>query len=148
MSTLSQAKQETLEQTLDKAKRLVTKTASRKAVGNRAKLYSWHAPEVECISTGKSRHPYEFSVRVGLAMTFKGNLIVGARSFPGNTYVGHTMPEQIEQSAILMQSLGVKPEAVYANLGYRVVDKDNLGIKIKHRVKDKRLTDEKRKLLN
>ena len=37
----------------------------------------------------------------------KGNLIVGARSFPGNPYDGHTMYEQIEQSAILMQGLGL-----------------------------------------
>ena len=72
MTTLSQAIQETLGQTLDKAKRLVTQTGSRKAVDNRAKLYSWHAPEVECISKGKSRNPYEFGVKVGLAMTLKG----------------------------------------------------------------------------
>ena len=37
----------------------------------------------------------------------KGNLIVGARSFPGNPYDGHTVYEQIEQSAILMQGLGL-----------------------------------------
>jgi IS5 family transposase len=147
MTTLSQAVQETLAQTLDKAKRLVTQTGSRKAVGNRAKLYSWHAPEVECISKGKSRNPYEFGVKVGLAMTLKGNLIVGARSFAGNPYDGHTMHEQIEQSAILMQGLGVKPEVVYADLGYRGVDKDNPQIEIKHRGKDKRLTDEERRLL-
>jgi len=147
MTTLSQAVQETLGQTLDKAKRLVTQTASRKAVGNRAKLYSWHAPEVECISKGKSRNPYEFGVKVGLAMTLKGNLIVGARSFPGNPYDGHTMHEQIEQSAILMQGLGVRPEVVYADLGYRGVDKDNPAIEIKHRGKDKRLTDEEHRLL-
>jgi len=86
-------------------------------------------------------------VKVGLAMTLKGNLIVGARSFPGNPYDGHTMHEQIEQSAILMQGLGVKPEVVYADLGYRGVDKDNPDIEIKHRGKDKRLTDEERRLL-
>ncbi len=44
MTTLSQVVQETLGQTLDKAKRLVTQTGSRKAMGNRAKLYSWYAP--------------------------------------------------------------------------------------------------------
>jgi IS5 family transposase len=143
MTTLSQA----LQETLGKAKRLVMQTGSRKAVDNRAKLYSWHAPEVECISKGKSRNPYEFGVKVGLAMTLKGNLIVGARSFPGNPYDGHTMHEQIEQSAILMQGLGVKPEVVYADLGYRGVDKDNPDIEIKHRGKDKRLTDEERRLL-
>jgi IS5 family transposase len=96
---------------------------------------------------GKSRNPYEFGVKVGIASTLQGNLIVGARSFPGNPYDGHTMHEQIEQSAILMQGLGVKPEVVYADLGYRGVDKDNPGIEIKHRGKDKRLTDEERRLL-
>ena len=147
MSLLSQAVQEALAHTLDKAKRLSAQTGSRKAVGNRAKLYSWHAPEVECISKGKSRKPYEFGVKVGLAMTLKGNLIVGARSFPGNPYDGHTMREQIEQSTILMQGLCVRPEVVYADLGYRGVDKDNPDIEIKHRGKDKRLTDEERRLL-
>ena len=51
---------------------------------------------MECILKCKSRNPYEFGVKVGLAMTLKGNLIVGARSFPGNPYDGHTMHEQIE----------------------------------------------------
>ena len=147
MRALSQAVQETLGHTLDKAQRLIAQTGSRKAVDSRAKLYSWHAPEVECISKGKSRNPYEFGVKVGLAMTLKGNLIVGVRSFPGNPYDGHTLHEQIEQSAILMQGLGVKPEKVYTDLGYRGVDQDNPDIEIKHRGKDKRLTDEERRLL-
>lgn len=147
MSVLSQAVRETLGQTLDKAKRLVAQTGSRKTVGNRVKLYSWHAPEVECISKGKSRNPYEFGVKVGLAMTLKGNLIVGARSYAGNPYDGHTLYEQIEQSTILMQCLGVRPQTVYTDLGYRGVDKDNPAIEIKHRGKDKRLTDEERRLL-
>ena len=72
---------------------------------------------------------------------------MGARSFPGNPYDGHTMHEQIEQSAFLMQGMGVKPEVVYADLGYRGVDKENLGIEIKHRGKDERLTNEDRRLL-
>jgi transposase, IS5 family len=147
MNALSRAVQEALGHTLDKAKRLVMQTASRKAADNRAKLYSWHAPEVECISKGKSRKPYEFGVKVGLAMTLKGNLIVGARSFAGNPYDGHTLHEQIEQSAILMQGLGIKPQKVYTDLGYRGVDKDNPEIEIKHRGKNKRLTDEERRLL-
>jgi IS5 family transposase len=57
------------------------------------------------------------------------------------------MYEQIEQSAILMQGLGVKPEVIYADLGYRGVDKDNPGVEIKHRGKDKRLTEDERRLL-
>jgi IS5 family transposase len=147
ITMLSQAVQEALGHTQGKAKRLVSQTASRKAMGHRAKLYSWHAPEVECISKGKSHNPYEFGVKVGLAMTLKGNLIVGTRSFPGNPYEGHTMHEPIEQSAILMQGLGVKPEVVYADLGYRGVDMDNPDIEIKNWGKDKRPTDEERRLL-
>ena len=99
------------------------------------------------LTDGKSRKPYEFGVKVGLAMTLKGNLIEGARSFAGNPYDGHTMHEQIGQSAIQMQGLGVKPEVVYADLGYRGVDRDNPEIKIKHRVKFNSLTDNEKKLL-
>ncbi len=57
------------------------------------------------------------------------------------------MHEQIEQSAILMQSFRAKPEVVYADLGYRGVEKDNPDIEIKHWSKDKRLRDEERRLL-
>lgn len=121
--------------------------SSRKAMCNCAKLYNWYAPEVKCISKVKSRNPYKFGVKVSLAMTLKGNLIVGARRFPGNPYDGHTMHEQIEQSAILMQGLCVKPEVVYADPSYRGLDKDNPDIEIKHRGKDKRLTDEECRLL-
>ena len=51
MNVLSQAVQDALGHTLDKAKRLIAQTGSRKTVDNRANLYSWHAPQVECIST-------------------------------------------------------------------------------------------------
>ena len=70
------------------------------------KLYALHAPEVECISKGKVAKRYEFGVKVGIAVTHKGGLIVGARSFPGNPYDGHTLPEQLEQANILMQRTG------------------------------------------
>lgn len=59
------------------------------------KLYALHAPEVECIGKGKARQPYEFGVKVGLVITAKQGLIVGARSFPGNPYDGDTLQEQL-----------------------------------------------------
>jgi hypothetical protein len=40
-----------------------------------------------------------------------------------------------------MPGLGIKHEVVYPDLGYRGVDKCNPNIEIKHRGKDKRLTD-------
>lgn len=49
------------------------------------KLYALHAPEVECIGKGKARKPYEFGVKVGIAVTGTKGLIVGARSFPGQS---------------------------------------------------------------
>jgi IS5 family transposase len=35
----------------------------------RGKIYSLHAPEVECIAKGKAHKPYEFGVKVSLAVT-------------------------------------------------------------------------------
>ena len=40
------------------------------------KLYALHAPEVECISKGKARTPYEFGVKVDIATTLKEGLVV------------------------------------------------------------------------
>ena len=98
MSALGLAVQETLGHTLSQAQRLISQTASKKNPGKQGKLSSWHAPEVECISKGKSRTPYEFGVKVGIATKLQGNLIVGARSFPGNPYDGHTLNEQVVQA--------------------------------------------------
>ncbi len=50
------------------------------------------APEqVSCIAKGKSRQPYEFGAKASIAIKHKQGLIVGARSFPGNPYDGHTL---------------------------------------------------------
>jgi hypothetical protein len=35
------------------------------------KVYSLHAPEVECIGKGKPHKPYEFGVKVSVATTLK-----------------------------------------------------------------------------
>jgi len=99
------------------------------------KLYALHAPEVECISKGKSRQPYEFGVKVGIAVTARGGLIVGARSFPGNPYDGDTLAEQLEQAGILS---GEKPRTAIVDLGYR--GRSLEGVEILHRGKPKRLT--------
>ena len=43
------------------------------------KLYALHAPEVECISKGKARTPYEFGVKVGIATTLREGLVLAMR---------------------------------------------------------------------
>ena len=111
------------------------------------KLYALHAPEVECISKGKARSPYEFGVEVSLVVTHKQGLMVGARSFPGNPYDGHVLSAQLEQTNNLLQDLGRSPKQVIVDLGYRGVDADNPGVQIIHRGKYKSLTDHEKRLL-
>jgi transposase, IS5 family len=111
------------------------------------KLYALHAPEVECIGKGKARKPYEFGVKVSLVVTHLRGLMVGARSFMGNPYDGHTLTAQLEQTSNLMQDLGRRPKQVVVDLGYRGVDADNPGVEIIHRGKYKSLTSLQRKWL-
>jgi IS5 family transposase len=68
-SAIGSAVREALAQTLDKAVRINAQSGQRKAADGQPKLYAWHAPEVECISKGKARQPYEFGVKVGIAST-------------------------------------------------------------------------------
>jgi IS5 family transposase len=127
---------------LERAERIRTQQRNTKN-----KLYALHAPEVECISKGKARNPYEFGVKVSLAVTHKQGLMVGARSFPGNPYDGHVLNAQLEQTTNLLQDLGRSPKQVIVDLGYRGVDADNPGVQIIHRGKYKSLSDhEKRRL--
>ena len=146
-SAIWAAVQAALGDTLNKAQRIWAQSAGRKAVDGQRKLYAWHAPEVDCISKGKARTPYEFGVKVGIASTLKGNLIVGAKSFHGNPYDGHTLNEQLEQASILMQDSAAKPTTAFVDLGYRGVDADNPDVHIVHRGKAKRISEQERKLL-
>ena len=111
------------------------------------KLYALHAPEVECIGKGKARKPYEFGVKVSLAVTHKQGLMVGARAFPGNPFDGHTLSAQLEQTTNLLQDLGRQPKQAIVDLGYRGVDADNPGVEIIHRGKYKALTALQRRWL-
>ena len=91
----------------------------------RDKLYSLHAPEVECIGRGKAQARYEFGVKVSIATTNAaapgGQSVLGARSLPGNPYDGHTLAAQIAQAEGLT---GVGVERAYVDRGYRGHDAD------------------------
>jgi IS5 family transposase len=80
------------------------------------KLYSIHAPEVECISKGKVHKRYEFGVKVGMVTTSKGNWVVGIQAFPGNPYDGHTLEKSLDQVERLT---GQKAKEAYVDKGYR-----------------------------
>jgi transposase, IS5 family len=65
------------------------------------KIYSLHAPEVECIGKGKAHRPYEFGVKVSVATSLHrsrgGQFVAHVRALPGNPYDGHTLSEVIPQ---------------------------------------------------
>ncbi len=97
----------------------------------RDKLYSLHAPEVECIGKGKAQARYEFGVKVSLATTNAvapgGQFVLGARALPGNPYDGHTLADQIAQTERLT---GVGIERAYVDRGYRGHDADKSRVSV------------------
>jgi IS5 family transposase len=58
----------------------------KRAEGDPPKLYSVHAPEVECIAKGKAHKHYEFGVKVGIVSTSRESFVIGTKSLPGTTY--------------------------------------------------------------
>ena len=51
-----------------------------------------------CISKGKEHKRYEFGAKASIVVTKNRGVIIGAVSFPENTYDGHTLPEVSKQS--------------------------------------------------
>lgn len=84
------------------------------------KLYSFHAPEVECIGKGKASAPYEFGVKVSITTTNArargGQFVLHAKALPGNPYDGHTLKPVIEETEAIT---GREIERAYVDKGYR-----------------------------
>ena len=84
------------------------------------KVYSLHAPEVECIGKGKAHAPYEFGVKVSVATTLKrskgGQFALHAKALPGNPYDGHTLSTIIPD---MERTIGAEIERILADAGYR-----------------------------
>jgi IS5 family transposase len=80
------------------------------------KLYSLHAPEVECISKGKAHKKYEFGCKVSVATTSKDNWIVGVEALHNNPFDGHTLKRALRQ---MKRLVGWEAEHAYVDKGYR-----------------------------
>ena len=84
------------------------------------KVYSLHAPEVECIGKGKAHRPYEFGVKVSVATTLAhakgGQFVAHVKALPGNPYDGHTLATVIPEMETL---IGNTLERILADKGYR-----------------------------
>ena len=84
------------------------------------KVYSLHAPEVECIGKGKAHRPYEFGVKVSVTTTLAhakgGQFVTHVKALPGNPYDGHTLAVVIPEMEALV---GNTIERILADKGYR-----------------------------
>ena len=84
------------------------------------KIYSLHAPEVECIGKGKAHRPYEFGVKVSVATTLNhsagGQFVAHVKALPGNPYDGHTLERVIPE---IERTIGATIKRLVADKGYR-----------------------------
>lgn len=84
------------------------------------KVYSWHAPETECIGKGKVRQPYEFGCKVSIATTARaapgGQFILHARAFHGNPHDARTLGPVLKEMAAWT---GASVRRVFVDKGYR-----------------------------
>ena len=84
------------------------------------KIYSLHAPEVECIGKGKAHKPYEFGVKVSVATPLRhsrgGQFVAHVAALPGNPYDGHTLATVIPA---IQAIVGNTLDRVIADAGYR-----------------------------
>jgi IS5 family transposase len=80
------------------------------------KVYSVHAPEVECLSKGKAHKRYEFGCKVRVVTTNRKSWIVGIDAESGNPYDGATLKPAVEQVERLT---GVQVKEAFVDKGYR-----------------------------
>jgi IS5 family transposase len=84
------------------------------------KVYSIHAPEVECIGKGKAHKPYEFGVKVSVATPVSaprgGQFVLAAKALPGSPYDGHTLATVIPHVEGIV---GNEIQRVIGDKGYR-----------------------------
>jgi IS5 family transposase len=93
------------------AKKILTQRTATKG-----KIYSVHAPEVQCIAKGKVHKKYEFGNKVSVATTTKGNWVVGLHSLLGNPFDGRTVPDVLCQ---IKSVTGSYPKRAYCDRGYK-----------------------------
>jgi transposase, IS5 family len=84
------------------------------------KVYSLHAPEVECIGKGKARAPYEFGCKVSVATPVTqpkgGQFVLHAKALHGNPFDGHTLGPMV---ADMEKLTGIEAQRIHVDKGYR-----------------------------
>jgi hypothetical protein len=92
------------------------------------KLYALHAPEVECIGKGKARKPYEFGVKVGVEIIYRGKFKSLTRlqrqwlrrRQAVEPAIGHAKADHRMDRCWLKGSMGDALHALSCALGYNI----------------------------
>lgn len=84
--------------------------------GDKNKIYSIHEPKVRCIAKGKEAKKFEFGSKTEFVLTKISKIVVGAISFEGNPYDGHTLEEHLKQVKSLT---GKRPKVGIVDRGYK-----------------------------
>ena len=84
--------------------------------GDKDKVYSIREPKVRCIAKGKEAKKFEFGSKTGFVLTKTSKIVVGAISFEGNPYDGHTLEEHLKQVETLT---GKRPKVGIVDRGYK-----------------------------
>ena len=109
--------QERFAEVLRKARIIEAQVLNKRAS---VKLYSWHAPETECIGKGKAHRPYEFGCKATFTTTNRrtkaGMFVLHADALHGNPFDGHTLGKVLKQTGDLT---GVTPTSAYVDKGYK-----------------------------
>ena len=97
---------------------------------SKGKVYSWHAPETECIGKGKTHKPYEFGCKVSVTTNVNpargGHFVLHIGALHQNPFDGHTLAPVLN---FYTQQTGITPERIYVDKGYQGHDYEH-----KHRV--------------
>jgi len=95
-------------------------TIARQKRGDKDYIYSWHAPETECIGKGKAHKPYEFGCKVSLATNIHpgkgGHFILHALALHGRPYDGHTLQAALDD---IKKNVGRSPKRAATDQGYK-----------------------------
>jgi IS5 family transposase len=99
---------------------LATRVHAQQPKQRGQKVFSLHAPEVECIGKGKAHKPYEFGVKVSVATPIQrckgGQFVAHVAALPSNPYDGHTLARVVPE---IRQQIGVNLQRIIADAGYR-----------------------------
>ena len=88
--------------------------AQKKSDSN--KIYSFHEPDVQCISKGKEHKKYEFGSKVSITTTLNSGVIIGALNIQKNIHDSKTLSPALEQQQRLT---GIILKNTFVDRGYR-----------------------------